>query len=160
MEKGESVFSPQDRIGQLTMRNLDIADTRDKLLTYVKTGLLQRQRTRRCRCCPEPKSTSSGGNRRLPALHRSSGSPADCHCRRRRRPAPPSARSDAAARPRPVRAARPGGPVHDLVGRERRPHQALAIVRLGAPHVVSDFVRHCPSERTLRRQPRGALWQR
>jgi argininosuccinate synthase len=26
-----SVFSPQDRIGQLTMRNLDIADTRDKL---------------------------------------------------------------------------------------------------------------------------------
>src|SRR5215471_187870 len=40
MEKGESVFSPQDRIGQLTMRNLDISDTRDKLLTYVKTGLL------------------------------------------------------------------------------------------------------------------------
>ena len=41
MEKGESVFSPQDRIGQLTMRNLDIADTREKLLTYVKSGLLQ-----------------------------------------------------------------------------------------------------------------------
>src|SRR5438876_3470966 len=40
MEKGESAFSPQDRIGQLTMRNLDIADTRDKLMTYVKTGLL------------------------------------------------------------------------------------------------------------------------
>jgi argininosuccinate synthase len=40
MEKGESAFSPQDRIGQLTMRNLDIADTREKLLTYVKTGLL------------------------------------------------------------------------------------------------------------------------
>jgi len=40
MEKGESMFSPQDRIGQLTMRNLDITDTRDKLLTYVKTGLL------------------------------------------------------------------------------------------------------------------------
>jgi argininosuccinate synthase len=40
MEKGESIFSPQDRIGQLTMRNLDITDTRDKLLTYVKTGLL------------------------------------------------------------------------------------------------------------------------
>jgi argininosuccinate synthase len=40
MEKGESVFSPQDRIGQLTMRNLDISDTRDKLLAYVKTGLL------------------------------------------------------------------------------------------------------------------------
>jgi argininosuccinate synthase len=40
MEKGDSVFSPQDRIGQLTMRNLDISDTRDKLLTYVKTGLI------------------------------------------------------------------------------------------------------------------------
>ena len=40
MEKGESAFSPQDRIGQLTMRNLDIVDTRDKLLAYAKTGLL------------------------------------------------------------------------------------------------------------------------
>jgi argininosuccinate synthase len=40
MEKGISVFSPQDRIGQLTMRNLDIADTREKLLTYAKAGLL------------------------------------------------------------------------------------------------------------------------
>src|SRR6516165_2375679 len=40
MEKGESVFSPQDRIGQLTMRHLDITDTRDKLLLYLKTGLL------------------------------------------------------------------------------------------------------------------------
>jgi argininosuccinate synthase len=40
MEKGESAFSPQDRIGQLTMRNLDIADTRDKLLVYMKSGLL------------------------------------------------------------------------------------------------------------------------
>ena len=38
MEKGESAFTPQDRIGQLTMRNLDITDTRDKLVTYVKTG--------------------------------------------------------------------------------------------------------------------------
>jgi argininosuccinate synthase len=41
MEKGASAFSPQDRIGQLTMRNLDIADTRDKLLVYLKTGVLQ-----------------------------------------------------------------------------------------------------------------------
>ncbi len=40
MEKGESAFTPQDRIGQLTMRNLDISDTRDKLLTYTKVGLL------------------------------------------------------------------------------------------------------------------------
>jgi argininosuccinate synthase len=41
MEKGESAFTPQDRIGQLTMRNLDISDTREKLLTYTKTGLLR-----------------------------------------------------------------------------------------------------------------------
>jgi argininosuccinate synthase len=41
MEKGEVFFTPQDRIGQLTMRNLDIADTRDKLLAYTKTGLLK-----------------------------------------------------------------------------------------------------------------------
>jgi argininosuccinate synthase len=40
MEKGEAFFTPQDRIGQLTMRNLDIVDTRDKLLTYTKTGLI------------------------------------------------------------------------------------------------------------------------
>jgi argininosuccinate synthase len=41
MEKGASTFSPQDRIGQLTMRNLDIEDTRNKLATYTKAGLLQ-----------------------------------------------------------------------------------------------------------------------
>src|SRR6188508_1392525 len=40
MEKGESMFSPQDRIGQLTMRNLDITDTREKLFTYVRAGVL------------------------------------------------------------------------------------------------------------------------
>jgi argininosuccinate synthase len=40
MEKGEAFFTPQDRIGQLTMRNLDITDTREKLTTYAKTGLL------------------------------------------------------------------------------------------------------------------------
>jgi argininosuccinate synthase len=40
MEKTESTFSPRDRIGQLTMRNLDITDTRDKLLTYAATGLI------------------------------------------------------------------------------------------------------------------------
>jgi argininosuccinate synthase len=41
MEKGESAFTPQDRIGQLTMRNLDIADTRDKLQTYSRSGVLK-----------------------------------------------------------------------------------------------------------------------
>ncbi|MGE3179038.1 MAG: argininosuccinate synthase, partial [Vicinamibacterales bacterium] len=33
-------FTPQDRIGQLTMRNLDITDTREKLITYAKAGLI------------------------------------------------------------------------------------------------------------------------
>ena len=40
MEKGEGMFTPQDRIGQLTMRNMDIADTREKLGVYSGTGLL------------------------------------------------------------------------------------------------------------------------
>ena len=40
MEKGEAHFTPADRIGQLTMRNLDIADTRDKLRLYGEAGLL------------------------------------------------------------------------------------------------------------------------
>src|SRR5678815_5698392 len=40
MEKGEGEFTPQDRIGQLTMRNLDITDTREKIGIYTKTGLL------------------------------------------------------------------------------------------------------------------------
>ncbi len=40
MEKTESAFSPRDRIGQLTMRNLDIADTREKLMQYAAAGLV------------------------------------------------------------------------------------------------------------------------
>jgi argininosuccinate synthase len=41
MEKVDNApFSPADRIGQLTMRNLDIADTRDKLALYSRAGLL------------------------------------------------------------------------------------------------------------------------
>jgi argininosuccinate synthase len=41
MERGEAFFTPADRIGQLTMRNLDIVDTRAKLEVYTKTGLLR-----------------------------------------------------------------------------------------------------------------------
>lgn len=42
MEKVENAaFTPLDRIGQLTMRNLDIADTRTKLGIYAETGLVQ-----------------------------------------------------------------------------------------------------------------------
>ena len=41
MEKVEDApFSPADRIGQLTMRNLDITDTRAKLGIYADSGLL------------------------------------------------------------------------------------------------------------------------
>jgi argininosuccinate synthase len=40
MEKAEGTFTPQDRIGQLTMRNNDIADTREKLIAYVNSGLI------------------------------------------------------------------------------------------------------------------------
>lgn len=40
MEKGDSMFTAVDRIGQLTMRNLDITDTRAKLGIYASEGLL------------------------------------------------------------------------------------------------------------------------
>lgn len=41
MEKVEDApFSPIDRIGQLTMRNLDLIDTRAKLAIYSQAGLL------------------------------------------------------------------------------------------------------------------------
>jgi argininosuccinate synthase len=36
----DSAFGPEDRVGQLTMRNLDIADTRAKLDLYRKQGQL------------------------------------------------------------------------------------------------------------------------
>ena len=42
MEKVENApFDPVDRIGQLTMRNLDIIDTRGKLSIYASSGLVQ-----------------------------------------------------------------------------------------------------------------------
>jgi len=40
MESGAGSFTPADRIGQLTMRNMDIADTREKLGIYAEAGLL------------------------------------------------------------------------------------------------------------------------
>ena len=40
MESGASAFTPGDRVGQLTMRNLDISDSREKLLVYAEAGLL------------------------------------------------------------------------------------------------------------------------
>ena len=41
MERVEdAAFGPLDRIGQLTMRNLDIDDSRAKLAVYKKVGTL------------------------------------------------------------------------------------------------------------------------
>jgi len=40
MESGAGMFTPADRIGQLTMRNMDIVDTREKLAVYSDVGLL------------------------------------------------------------------------------------------------------------------------
>ena len=40
MESGAGSFTPLDRIGQLTMRNMDISDTREKLAIYSQVGLL------------------------------------------------------------------------------------------------------------------------
>ena len=40
MEKGQGEFTPEDRIGQLTMRNLDIVDSRGKLELYADIGML------------------------------------------------------------------------------------------------------------------------
>jgi len=46
MERTEdAAFGPLDRIGQLTMRNLDIADTRAKLEMYAAQGQLLESHT-------------------------------------------------------------------------------------------------------------------
>ncbi|MBB2891269.1 argininosuccinate synthase [Flexivirga oryzae] len=46
MERTEdAAFGPTDRIGQLTMRNLDIADTRSKLELYAGLGALPQRET-------------------------------------------------------------------------------------------------------------------
>ena len=37
----DAAFGPSDRIGQLTMRNLDIAGTRQKLDMYRKQGQIE-----------------------------------------------------------------------------------------------------------------------
>lgn len=41
MEKDNTFFTAKDRIGQLTMRNLDIIDSRNKLSLYHQSGLIQ-----------------------------------------------------------------------------------------------------------------------
>src|SRR3569833_1259558 len=44
MEKNQdSAFTPLDRLGQLTMRNLDISDSRAKLFVFAKAGMITSQ---------------------------------------------------------------------------------------------------------------------
>jgi argininosuccinate synthase len=56
MEKGESSFTPQDRIGQLTMRNNDIDDTRNKIAAYVNSGVISLSGKDAIPQIPAPKS--------------------------------------------------------------------------------------------------------
>ncbi|NNV08517.1 argininosuccinate synthase, partial [Geobacillus sp. MMMUD3] len=37
---GDAAFGPEDRIGQMTMRNLDIADSRARLEQYAAMGIV------------------------------------------------------------------------------------------------------------------------
>jgi argininosuccinate synthase len=67
MEKGESMFTPLDRIGQLTMRNLDIVDTRDKLFTYVKAGVLAPWSGTALPHLPEPEPAAGAGSKDGPS---------------------------------------------------------------------------------------------
>ena len=74
MEKGEGAFTPADRIGQLTMRNLDIDDTRDKLGVYTQgRAARRRHRTAAFRCWASrtdvrepPQPVDGRRHRRLP----------------------------------------------------------------------------------------------
>src|ERR1700688_3660600 len=56
MEKNQdSAFSPLDRLGQLTMRNLDISDSRQKLFVYAQAGMITSQAFEGLRLLDEPK---------------------------------------------------------------------------------------------------------
>ncbi len=47
MERTDNAaFGPTDRIGQLTMRNLDIADSRSRLEQYAAQGLISGETAR------------------------------------------------------------------------------------------------------------------
>lgn len=41
MESGEGEFGPEDRIGQLMLKNLDITDSREKLQVYADSGVIK-----------------------------------------------------------------------------------------------------------------------
>jgi argininosuccinate synthase len=60
MEKHAGAFTPQDRIGQLTMRNLDISDSRAKLFVYAHAGLLSPKALSDLKLLEEPKDPKAG----------------------------------------------------------------------------------------------------
>jgi argininosuccinate synthase len=60
MEKNEGAFTPQDRIGQLTMRDLDITDSRAKLFVYARAGLLASQAIEGMRLLDSPADGDEG----------------------------------------------------------------------------------------------------
>ena len=56
MEKNQdSAFTPLDRLGQLTMRNLDISDSREKLFVYMNAGMITSQAFEGLRLLDGPK---------------------------------------------------------------------------------------------------------
>ncbi len=54
MESGQGEFGPEDRIGQLIMKNPDITDSRRKLEIYAKAGVIKLDSLRNLRLLDEP----------------------------------------------------------------------------------------------------------
>ena len=81
MERNEDqAFGPQDRIGQLTMRDLDIADSRARLATYGDQGLLpERRRDHRAHCRARPRTQTADGLNRWGPPARQGGCENDDH---------------------------------------------------------------------------------
>ena len=69
MERSKTPPSPPaDRIGQLTIRNLDIIDTRQKLGIYTGAGLLGNQSDSSIPCCRAARRRTSRRNKIFLAL--------------------------------------------------------------------------------------------
>ena len=69
MENVESAFGPVDRIGQLTMRLLDLEDSRAKLELYGRLGLTQAQGPPSCSAVTHPRRPSVGCTAGSARLH-------------------------------------------------------------------------------------------
>ena len=107
---GDAAFGPEDRIGQLTMRNLDIADSRARLEQYADAGH-RRRRDRRARRRPE------GGRGRRDRRGRARDRPRGRDgCRERGRGVRPRHRLTATARPSPFHAGGGGVILRRLTG--------------------------------------------